>query len=202
LAAVDGREPAKGAYPAMWPANVDEQHPDPDVPALPMHLEHTVRNLDRILTAVESIGGQFAIASFMWMIPDPRVPLDLTQHRDLYVYLNRTLWPVRYTHLRRMADFQNRLFRAFAEKRHVHYVEVAARLPQDPDLFSDPIHMGSPGLRLQAWIVLQQLVPWLQTALDERRLPRPMQTPRVAHPNLAGNPRQLESLASVRATCH
>lgn len=84
----------------------------------------------------------------------------------------------------------------------MRYVEVAARLPQDPNLFSDPIHMGSPGLRLQAWIVLQQLVPWLQTALDERRLPRPMQTPRVAHPNLAGNPRQLVSLDSVRATCH
>lgn len=33
-------------------------------------------------------------------------------------------------------------------------------------------------------------------------LPRPMQTPRVAHPNLAGNPRQLVSLDSVRARCH
>jgi hypothetical protein len=186
----------------VWPANVDEQHPDPDVPALPMRLEHTVHNLDRIRIDVESIQGELAVASFVWMIPDPRVPLDLTRHRDLYIYLNRTLWPVSYAHLRRMADFQNRLLRAFADKRHVTYVEIAAHIPQDPDLFGDPIHMGSPGLRLQAWIVFQQLVPWLQTALDRHRLPKPMQTPRLVHPAFSGDTRQLVSLDSLRATCH
>jgi hypothetical protein len=201
FAAVDGREPAKGAYPLIWPPGVDEQHPDPDLSALPMGLAHVVRMFDAMRTAVESVGGEFGVASFVWMIPDPRTPLDLAKHRDLYLYLNRTLWPVSYAHLRRMTDFQNRVFAAYAEKHHAQYLELAASMPRDIDLFGDPIHMGEPGLRLQAWILLQQLVPWLASRLDDGRLPKPMRTIRAAHPELSGNARELVTVQAVKATC-
>jgi hypothetical protein len=202
LAATDGREPAKGTYPLVWPKGLDEQRPDPDFPALPMSLGHVIRNLDSMRTAVRAVGGELAVASFAWMIPDSHVPLDLTRHRDLYMYLNRTLWPISYQHLRRMTDFQNRLFRAYADARHAAYLEVAASLPQDADLFGDPIHMGEPGLRLQAWIVFQQLVPWIEARLADHRLPRQMQVRRGTHPAFATDPRQLVPLRSIKNSCH
>lgn len=200
FAATDGREPAKGVYPLVWPTGVDEQMPDPDA-ALPMHLDHVVRSLDSMRTATEAAGGEFALASFVWMVPEPRVPLDLTRHRDLYVYLNRTLWPASYAHVRRMADFQNRVFKAYAGERHTGYLDVAAAVPQDPDLFADPIHMGLPGLRLQAWIMLQQLVPWIRARIADGRLPKKMRTPLASHPAFAADPRRLVSISEVRAAC-
>jgi hypothetical protein len=201
FAAVDGREPAKGAYPLVWPASVDEQHPDPDAPTLPMGLAAVVHHLDSMLDAVKPHGGQIAIESFAWMIPDPSMPLDLSRHQQLYTYLNRTLWPASYAHLRRMTAFQNRVFNAYARKRQMPYVEVAAAIPQDPDLFDDPIHMGEPGLRLQAWIVTQQLVPWVEKQLQDGTLPRPMRVPRAVHPAFAGPPPALVSLAAIRSEC-
>jgi hypothetical protein len=201
LAAVDGREPAKGVYPLVWPRSVDEQRPDPDDPALPMGLARVVHDLDSMDAALRSSGGELAIESFMWFIPESGVPLDLSKHQAIYTYLNRTLWPVSYEHLRRMTTFQNRALKAYAAKRHDLYLEVASALPQDPDLFSDPIHMGEPGLRLQAWIVTTQLIPWINARLHVGTLPKAMRTPRTEHPAFVGSQPSLVSISSVKADC-
>jgi hypothetical protein len=79
---------------------------------------------------------------------------------------------------------------------------MAESFPQDPDLFSDPIHMGEPGFRLQAWIALQQLVPWMEERLRDRRLPRPMGRPLTAHPSIDAAPLQLVPLRTFKETCH
>jgi hypothetical protein len=202
FAAVDGREPAKGQYPVVWPADVDEQHPDPDRADLPMGMAIVIRNLDSMRLAVSNGGGELGIMSFVWMIPDERVPLDLSRHQDLYTYLNRTLWPVSYSHLRRMVSFQNRLFNAYAAKRQASYFEMAAALPQDPDLFGDAIHMGEPGLRLQGWILLQQLVSWLEKRLQHHVLPRPMRTPLQQHPARFDTAPVLVPVRAIKQSCH
>jgi hypothetical protein len=201
FAAVDGREPAKGTYPLDWPADVDEEHPDPNVADLPIGLAIVVPNLDSMRRAVRDIGGEFGVASFAWMIPDGRVPLDLSRHQDLYTYLNRTYWPASYAHLRRMAAFQNRVFRAYAARREASYFEVAAELPQDPDLFSDAIHMGEPGLRLQGWILLQQLVPWLDARIQNHVLPRTMRTPLRLHPPRLDVAPTLVPVREIKSAC-
>ena len=201
FAAVDGREPAKGNYPLAWPADVDEQHPDPDRPDVPMGLNTVVSNLDSMRSAVHSAGGEFAVMSFAWMIPDGRTPLDLSRHQELYTYLNRTFWPASYAHLRRMTAFENRLFRAYAAKRGIEYFDVASGVPADPDLFADAIHMGEPGLRLQGWILLQQLVPWMETRLQRAELPRPMRQPLQAHPALLDVMPNLVPLAEIKRDC-
>jgi hypothetical protein len=100
-----------------------------------------------------------------------------------------------------MADFQNRLFQAYVAKRRALYLPLSEAFPRDIDLFSDPVHIGEPGLRLQAWILLQQLVPWLEARLADGRLPRRMLVSRPEHPAFTGNPRQLVSLHDVRAGC-
>jgi hypothetical protein len=201
FAAADGREPAKGTYPLIWPADLDERRPDPDFPALPMGLGQVIRDLDSMQASVRTAGGEFAVASFAWMVPDPHVPLDLKEHRDLYTYLNRTLWPISYQHLRRMTDFQNELFRAYADKRHSGYFEVAASIPRDVDLFGDPIHMGEPGLRLQAWIIFQQLAPWIERRLADHRLPRRMQTTRTRHPAFSGASHERVLVRAIKDSC-
>lgn len=201
LAAVDGREPRKGTYPVVWPDGVDEHRPDPDDQRLPMGLATVVRNLDSMREAVRSYGGELALASFAWMIPSASEPLDLSRHQDLYTYLNRTFWPASYEHLRRMTAFQNRVFESYARKRQAPYLEVAETIPQDPDLFGDAIHMGEPGLRLQAWIVTQQLVPWIERRLQDGELPRPMHTPRAEHPAFNDRSAALVSMASLKAAC-
>jgi hypothetical protein len=136
------------------------------------------------------------------MIPDGRQPLDLSRHQDLYTFLNRTYWPASYAHMRRMAAFQNRVFQAFAEKYHTGYFDVSAQLPRDPDLFGDAIHMGEPGLRLQAWILLQQLVPWLDEQLKSGRLPRAMRRPLQRHPASLDVLPEVVRLSDVKRECH
>ena len=200
--AIDGREPAKGSFPLVWPSSVDEERPDPDNRALPMSLDVTVHSLDAIREALDTEGGELAVESFAWMIPDSRKPLDLKRHLNLYEYLNQQLWPVSYDQLRRLTAFQNRLFHAYASKRGARYLPLAESLPQDPDLFGDAIHMGEPGLRLQGWIVLQQLVPWIEERLRDGRLPRPMRTPRTAHPSISTGAPKTVSLEALKQTCH
>jgi hypothetical protein len=62
--------------------------------------------------------------------------------------------------------------------------------------------MGEPGLRLQAWIVFQQLIPWIEHELASNRLPRPMQVTRTQHPAFTGAPRELVSIRAIKDKCH
>ncbi len=200
--ATDGREPRKPSYPLDWPKDVDEQRPDPDATSLPLQLPTVIHNLDVVRDATRKAGGRLAVGSFMWLVPDPDRRLDFPRHLAIYQYLNTNLWPASYAHIRRMADFQNRVFRAYADTRgDVAYLEIAGALPQDPDLFDDPIHMGEPGLRLQGWIVLQQLVPWLERRLASGELPRPMRTMLDHHPAIGSTPPELMSLKALKARC-
>ena len=52
--------------------------------------------------------------------------------------------------IRRMADFQNLVFRTYARKHGLTYLPMDEAFPHDPDLFGDAIHMTQRGLRLRA----------------------------------------------------
>ena len=60
----------------------------------------------------------------------------------------------------------------YAERRGLAFLDVAARMPQDPDLFVDAVHATDTGERLRAWTVFQQLLPVVRRELDAGRLPR------------------------------
>jgi hypothetical protein len=149
---------------------VDEQSPDVDSPALPLQLPVIVRDLDRIRAAIQPAGGQLVVASFVWLARDG-LALSGGGHWYIYQQLNRNYWPLRYAEIRRLADFQNRLFRRYAASRGAGFVDVAGWMPLDPDLFEDAIHTTWAGERLKAWIVFQQLVPMLRGELESGRLP-------------------------------
>lgn len=168
----DGSEPRKPAFDLVWPDGRSETDPDVTQSPLPMDLHHVVDNLESMRTALQSSGAELALSSFVWMVY-PGMRLSFPEHLTLHRYLNETYWPVSYAHMRRMADYQNRVFEAFAKRYGLVYLDLAKMLPRDPDLFGDAVHMTPDGLRLQAWLYVQQLVPLVETRVAEGRWPRP-----------------------------
>lgn len=196
----DGREPRKPAYPTIWPTDVDEHNPDATHQPLPMNLDAVVANLDAMRAALAGTGGELALSSFIWMVY-PGMVLDLNRHLTIYRYLNDTYWPASYAHIRRMADFQNRVFENYATQHGLPFLDVARDFPRDPDLFGDAIHMIPQGLRLQAWTYLQQLIPLIEAQVQADRWPR---APRAggAKKDPASDPPHLVSRKDILAQCH
>jgi hypothetical protein len=93
-------------------------------------------------------------------------------HHCIYDQLNGFLWPLSYGEIRRMADFQNLVFRRYAASRGVGFLDVAGGLPTDPDFYSDAIHMTQLGEKVRAWVIFQQLVPFVRQEIESGRLPR------------------------------
>ena len=44
----------------------------------------------------------------------------------LYEYLNRGYWPVTYAEIRRLADFQNRVFANYARVHRLPFIDIAS----------------------------------------------------------------------------
>jgi hypothetical protein len=180
---VDVGEPAKPSYRIRWPAGVDEHRPDPNHPGLPLDLPRIVRDLDSIRGALQPIGGELVLASFERLAGDG-MRLSPVAHEHIYRQLNTQLWPFRYADVRRLTDFQNRVYRAYAESRRIPLLDIAGEMPQDPSLFSDTIHMTEVGERLKAWIAFQQLVPYLRRQIENGILPRTSRQPLPPPPSL------------------
>ena len=163
-------EPRKPAYRVKWPSGVDEQNPDPDNRNLPLELPQIVKNLDSIRTALGAIHGRLAVCSYVWLARDG-MPLNPVRHKYIYEQLNTVLWPLRYRDIRRLADFQNRVFRNYARARGAEFLDVAAFSPYDLNLFTDAIHVTETGDRLRAWIVFQQLAPVVRKLVESGEWP-------------------------------
>jgi len=194
-----GFEPWKPRYPFKWVDGIAEDAPDISKPKLPMDQQVIVNNLEAAQSAAASNGTELAIASFVWMVY-PGMRLDMTRHLVLYRYLNQTYFPATYAHMRRTADFQNRVFLAFTRAHGLTYLPMAEAFPPDPDLFGDAIHMTERGLRLQAWIYLQQLIPIIQSRIDAHRWPKaPATTPVSAV--WASQPPHVATIEFIVASC-
>ena len=132
-------------------------------------------------------GTDFALASFVWLVSDG-LRLDPFRHGFIFTTLNERFWPLRYADLRRLVDFENRVFERYVSAHGAVFVDLARAYPQDPDLFLDFVHMNEAGTRVQAWIVMQALLPHIRRRLESGAWPRPDREPLAAHPNL-GPPR-------------
>jgi hypothetical protein len=164
-------EPPKPKHKLVWPASVNPASPDPDDPALPLQLPTIVRDLESVREALRPSGGRLVLASFVWLAGE-HLRISQIAHPHIWRYLNEALQPLTYAEIRRIADFQNLVFRRYTETRGIEFLDVAAQLPQDPSLFSDAIHLFEPAERLKAWIVFQQMVPSIRREIDAGHLPR------------------------------
>jgi len=195
----NGSEPRKPEYPVVWPAGIDERNPDLSRPKLPMGMEGVVARFDSMRQALSGTGTELALASFVWMVY-PGMRLDMTRHLTLFRYLNESYWPVSYAHMRRIADFQNRVYEIYARQHQLPYLPMAEAFPRDPDLFGDAIHMTPRGLRLRAWIYLQQLIPIIEARIASHRWPKAPSARRTPA-DWAAQPPKLVSRASILASC-
>lgn len=185
---LDGREWPKPDYRIVMPPGLDENDPDIDDPRLPLHLDDIVRDLDRMRSDLASVGSELAVSSFVWMVKDGLV-LDPVAHRYILEDLNINEYPLHYRDLVRLAAFQNRVFRKYAEVHHLPFIDVAHDMPLDPDLFQDAVHNTAGGVRERAWVVLQQLIPVIEQRLASGAWPRPL--PREAPPLPTFTPRRV-----------
>jgi hypothetical protein len=194
-----GYEPRKPASHINWPAGVDERNPVLDLSKLPMDLPNIVACLDTIRTALRQIDSELVVSSFVWIVHD-KMRLDPDRDANLHNYLNRTYWPYTYADMRRIADFQNRVFEKYARTHGLPFIDMAAEFPQDPALAIDAIHFRYPGIALQAWIFFQHLIPMIQERIADGRLPKPQKVTRSGHPAF-DQPLRLTTLQELRARC-
>lgn len=193
-------EPKKPGLTANWPKDLSEEDPPLDDPRLPLQLPSILHDLDRIKTVLSAYGGTLMPSSFIWLVYDGLV-LDRQRDAGVYSYLNETFWPFRYGHMRRMVDFQNRVFRKYATVHGLPFNDLAATYPSDPRLFFDAVHMTPAGIKLKAWLVFQQLTAEIERRLVDGRLPLADPGGRTAHPAFNGRPPALVRLDDIRNTC-
>ena len=185
-----GGEWPKPPYRLEFPPGVSESDPDIALPDLPVNLSVILRDLDRIRGDMAAIGGELAVASFHWL-PRHGLQLDGAHHRPMLETLNVFYHPYTYADLDRMTAFQNRVYEKYARAHGLPFVDVAKYMPHDPDLFSDPTHNMPAGIRLRAWIMLQQLVPAIEARLASGAWPKPPPEMPDSHPAFTDPPRRI-----------
>src|SRR5262249_55430782 len=151
--------------------------------------------------ALAPIHSELGVSSLVWLA-DAGMKLDPVRHANIYRYLNDTFWPITYAHVRRMADFQNRVLEAYPRPSGALFFAIDEAFPRDPDLFNDPMHLNEAGLRLEAWMYLQRLVPVIEARLADGRWPRPSAVSSdAAHPAFRQPSRRIVTRAELAAQC-
>lgn len=180
----DGYEPPKPAFTFQWfPPGLDEARPDITRTDLPSQEQKILASLDWVRPVLLESGSELALSSFAWLVSDG---LHLDPLRDVVIYrhLNSRCWPYRYADVRRALDLHNHLFEQYALRHGMSFIDVAAALPNDPDLFFDAIHLNADGTRAHAWIVFRALVPLMRARIESGAWPRPDREPLQEHPNI------------------
>jgi hypothetical protein len=171
-----------------WPNDVDEFAPALSHPKLPLNLSTIIADLDQIRRHTASSSGELVISSFFWLVP--KEP-DSTRDRMLIDYLNAKFFPLRRQEIERLVAFQDRVLKAFAAATETPFMDVAGQLPQDPALYWDAVHATYDGVRLQAWIVAQELAELLRPRIEHGRLPRAARNIGSVHPAFAARDRTI-----------
>jgi hypothetical protein len=185
-----GRELARPDHSLHWPKGLDEKDPDLSYPDLPVSLNTIMRDLDQMRGDLAAVDGELAVSSFIWMVKDGMV-LNPIRNKVLWEDLNIRYYPWRYRDIERLATFQNRVLAKYAAQHGLPFFDMAGRMPFDPDLFADALHETWHGMRLKAWVVLQELVPIIEQRLASGAWPKPVSAMGDTHPAFAAKPREI-----------
>ncbi len=183
-----GAEWPKPDYKVEWPQGLDEQNPDIARADLPVNLNIIMRDLDSIRADLAKVDSELALSTFHWLVKDGLIINAMTQ-KPVLENLNVGYFPFRYRDLERLTAFENRVFAKYAAAHGMPLVDVARYMPYDPELFTDATHNTPPGVKLRAWIVLQQLVPLIEKKLASGAWPKPVTAMGDTHPAFTVPPR-------------
>lgn len=151
----------------IFPDGINEFEPDIDRTDLPINLSIILGNLRHIVNLSEKSGIRFLVSSFVWLDGgEPDIVRDNPRHAEILSQVNRVFWPFLPHDIRRLVDFQNRVFQRFAAAYNLGFMDIAGVFPRDPDLFTDGIHFTPEGVRMQGWIALAQFLPSLIRDLE------------------------------------
>ena len=176
-----GKEWPKPSYELRWPEGLDEFDPDITRFDLPVDLTVILRSLDFIRDDLRLVGSELALTSFHWLVKDG-LELDPSRNKAILDTLNVNYFPFTYRDLERMTDFENCVYAKYARTNNLPFIDVALYMPKDPALFSDAFHNTPAGVRLRAWIILQQLVPLIEARLVSGAWPRAVPAMPDNHP--------------------
>ena len=175
-----GNEPKKPSYTLNWPKGLSMVHPDVSKrKILPFNLPRVLHALDEIREVANKDHIQFIMTSFVWL-PHKGMKLKLPQEINVYKSINDTYWPLSYGWIHQAASFQNRVFKAYAQKYHLPFVDIAKYTTLNPYFFTDAVHGTFSGIKLRAWIAFQQLVPLIDKKIKEGKLPSKHYKPNMA----------------------
>jgi hypothetical protein len=151
----------------VFPAEIDEPEPDIDRGDLPGNVSTIIDSLRRISALSEKSGVRFLMSSFVWLDgSEPEIMSDKTRYREILSQVNRAFWPLSPPDIRRLVDYQNRIFQRFAASKKLDFMDIAGTFPRDPKLFTDGIHFTTEGVRVQAWVALAQFLPYFVRDLE------------------------------------
>jgi hypothetical protein len=188
---MSGGEWPKPPYEITWPKGLDESDPDITRPDLPVNLSTIVHDLDSIRESLAEVGGELSVASWHWLVKDGLV-VDPSRQKAILETLNIRFFPYRYRDLERMTKFENRVFAKYDAVHGEPFIDIARYMPHDPELFTDGIHNVDAGVKLKAWIAMQQLVPVIEQRLAAGTWPKPVPTDMPEHhPAFAKPPREI-----------
>jgi hypothetical protein len=150
-------EPIKPRYRFAVPAGIDEMDPPLDRLDGILQTATITQDLDAMRGALAAADARLVVCTFAWSLSDG-MTLDAQRQRAMFAIINRAFWPLTYANVVRAGELENRVFRKWAAARGVDLVDVAARMPRDPDLFTDTVHNTELGVRFRAWTVFERLV--------------------------------------------
>ncbi len=176
-------EPPKPQQRLQLPAGLTATDPDLDRAREVLELGTILADLDAMKRACDAQSTRFVMCSFDRLVRDG-MRVDLAPAPSVYSRLNGEYWPLSYETIAALDELQNRYFEAWAAARNAPFLDIAAAMPDEPALFTDPVHSTESGVRLRAWVVFTELVRVIEADLAADRVPVPDTEPTPRHPFL------------------
>lgn len=167
-----------------------EQNPHPDAPDLPLRLPEIVRDLNSLVSTMDTAHQSLVLCSFAMQVADSL--LSLAPYNLSYTYWLHDFLGYRTRDIARYHHFQNRVFKNYAASRSIPFIDVAAMLDTMPYAFSDGIHMNPHGIKLHALAVFKDLVPLLRQKINAGTLPYKVRVPYSTHPYITDSVRLVD----------
>ncbi len=177
-----GYEPEKPDYDkSKWNWSVGSNQLNDET--LPLNLKKQINNVKGIKKITDEIDSELFVTSFLLMVKD-KMKLDRVRHKYIFENLNFDFWPFTYKDMDYLSNLQNQFFKKAAQSYGAQYIPLAEKFIYDPDFFSDPVHMLDEGTKLQAWIMFQEILPWLEKKIQTGQLPKKSKMNLTSHPYL------------------